>query len=406
MKKRFRKLCALTLIVAGMASGCVATRNAGASLDGLSAAHAADARALAEISADQLAERHAPAHTALALARADGAFGEVFEKMLRLKGFAIVPPDYGGSSLGVSYRLGALEGSGPAVGYAQISMSDGKIFSVSRMLGDAESPPAYTEPPVEPVPSRELEGRPLPESPAPVNPAPARAETPALKTKSAPAGTPATVRRYPVRKTATAAAVARRSGVNVDKFCRWNGVGKLATLPKGTLVYLSEPPAGTIVAGPDVPVPPKAAEVQQEERLAKKSVPAASTLPTKTQISPALTPPAVPVATAAPVAPMTQPLVTTTALPEAELPPISAPGFPWEIQKGMSLREQMEGWATVAGYHLIWESSNDYMMESRAMFHGTYIEAVRNFFAALAANGHALRVTVYEGNKTVVVSEH
>ena len=40
------------------------------------------------------------------------------------------------------------------------------------------------------------------------------------------------------------------------------------------------------------------------------------------------------------------------------------------------------------------------------MFHGTYIEAVRNFFAALAANGHALRVTVYEGNKTVVVSEH
>ena len=66
----------------------------------------------------------------------------------------------------------------------------------------------------------------------------------------------------------------------------------------------------------------------------------------------------------------------------------------------------MEGWATVAGYHLIWESPNDYMMESRAMFHGTYIEAVRNFFAALAANGHALRVTVYEGNKTVVISEH
>lgn len=403
MKKRFRKLCALTLIVAGMASGCVATRNAGASLDGLSAAHAADARALAEISADQLAERHAPAHTALALSRADGAFGEAFEKALRLKGFAIVPPDYGGSSLGVRYHLGALEGSGPAVGYAQISMSDGRVFSVSRMLGE-ETPPAYTEPPAKPAPSRELESRPLPESPAPVKPAPAKAEAPKQEDRPDSAVTPA-AKRYPVRKTATAAAVARRSGVNVDDFCKWNGVGRLATLPKGTLVYLSEPPAGTIVAGPDVPVPPKAAEVQRAEKAEDRRAPVvASTLPTKEQTTHALTPPAVSVAGAAPVVPAAQ--TVATALPEAELPPISAPGFPWEIQKGMSLREQMEGWATVAGYHLIWESSNDYMMESRAMFHGTYIEAVRNFFAALAANGHALRVTVYEGNKTVVVSEH
>ncbi len=298
MKKRFRKLCALTLIVAGMASGCVATRNAGASLDGLSAAHAADARALAEISADQLAERHAPAHTALALSRADGAFGEAFEKALRLKGFAIVPPDYGGSSLGVRYHLGALEGSGPAVGYAQISMSDGRVFSVSRMLGE-ESPPAYTEPPAKPAPSRELESRPLPESPAPVKPASVKAEAPKQEDSPAPSVTPA-AKRYPVRKTATAAAVARRSGVNVDDFCKWNGVGRLATLPKGMLVYLSEPPAGTIVAGPDVPVPPKAAEVQRAEKAEDRSAPVvASTLPTKEQTTHALTPPAVSVADSA-----------------------------------------------------------------------------------------------------------
>ena len=402
MKKRLKKLCAL-LLVAGVASGCVATRNSGASLDGLSAAHAADARALAEISAEQLAERHAPAHTALALARADGAFGEAFEKALRLKGFAIVPPDYGGSSLGVRYHLGALEGSGPAVGYAQISMSDGRVFSVSRMLGE-ETPPAYTEPPAKPAPSRELESRPLPESPAPVKPNPVKAEAQKQEVRPAPAVTPA-AKRYPVRKTATAAAVARRSGVNVDEFCKWNGVGKLATLPKGTLVYLSEPPAGTIVAGPDVPVPPKAAEVQRAEKTEDRSAPAvASSLPTRAQTTHALTPPTTPVAGAGPVVPAAQTVAAT--LPEADLPPISAPGFPWEIQKGSSLRGQMEGWATVAGYHLIWESPNDYMMESRAMFHGTYIEAVRNFFAALAANGHALRVTVYEGNKTVVVSEH
>ena len=87
MKKRLKKLCAL-LLVAGVASGCVATRNSGASLDGLSAAHAADARALAEISAEQLAERHAPAHTALALARADGAFREYRNGLLQYRYYA------------------------------------------------------------------------------------------------------------------------------------------------------------------------------------------------------------------------------------------------------------------------------------------------------------------------------
>lgn len=406
MKRGFKQLCALALVTGMAASGCTATQRSGESFDGLSATHAADARELAEVTADQLAARHAPAQTAVALSRTEGAFGDAFEKALRLKGFAIVPPNYGGTSLGVSYRLGALEGSGPALGYAQVAMSDGKIFSVSRMLGDVK-PPTYTEPPVKPAPSRELESRPLPE-PASLTTSAKAESRPSTPIKATPEKSGESVKRYPVRKTATAAVVARRSGVDVDDFCRWNGVGKLATLPGGTLVYLSEPPAGTIVTGPDVPVPPKAVEVQQAEMKAeKKSIPAvAATPPTKGQISPALTPPAMPVAEVVPVVPAVSPLATETRLPEAELPPISSPSFPWEIQKGVALQKQMEGWATVAGYHLVWESTNDYMMESRAMFHGTYIEAVKNFFAALAANGHALRVTVYEGNKTVVISEH
>ena len=398
MKKHI--ICAL--LTAGLASGCVAMQRSGtaASFDGLSAAHAADARALAEVAAEQLAERHAPAHTALALDRANGAFGESLEKALRLKGFAIVPQGYGGSSLGVSYRLGALEGSGPAVGFAQVTTTDGKVFAVSRLLDDAgqATAPTYTEPPAKTSPPRELESRPLPENPAP----------PVSRPTADPA--PAKVKRYPVRETATASVIARRSGVDVDDFCRWNGVGKRATLPKGTLVYLSEPPAGTIVAGPDVPVPSGVTREQDRKKPGETSV--ATAFPTKAQTSYALTPPApaahvAPVTPAAPVAPVTS--VTPVAAPvppEVDMPPVSSPSFPWEIQKGMALRSQMEGWATVAGYHLIWESPNDYMMESQAVFHGTYLDAVKKFFAALAANGHALRVTVYEGNRTVVVSDH
>lgn len=393
MKKHIRHVCALAL-TAGLASGCVAMQRSSpeASYDGLSAAHAADARALAEVAAEQLADRHAPAHTALTLTRTDGAFGDTLEKALRLKGFAIVPRGYGGSSVGVSYRLGALEGDSPAVGFAQVSTTDGKVFAVSRLLDESgpTAPATYTEPPAKTSPPRELESRPLPENSVPPVSRPAA---------------PANVKRYPVRETATASVIARRSGVDVDDFCRWNGVGKLATLPKGTLVYLSEPPAGSIVAGPDVPVPSGVREQELRNKTEAAAVPTA--FPTRAQTSHVLTPPTAPVTPADPVAPVTP--VTPVAAPvppETDVPPVSSPSFPWEIQKGTALRSQMEGWATVAGYHLIWESPNDYMMESRAVFHGTYLDAVKGFFAALAANGHALRVTVYEGNRTVVVSDH
>lgn len=78
----------------------------------------------------------------------------------------------------------------------------------------------------------------------------------------------------------------------------------------------------------------------------------------------------------------------------------------WEIQKGSMLRVQMEGWAAVAGYSLIWNAQNDYEMRSYATFSGEFIDAVKNFFAALQANGLALRVTIYQGNKVMEVSEH
>ena len=78
----------------------------------------------------------------------------------------------------------------------------------------------------------------------------------------------------------------------------------------------------------------------------------------------------------------------------------------WEIHKGEMLRGLMEGWAAIAGYSLIWNAQNDYEMRSSATFSGVFVDAVKNFFAALQANGLALRVTIYQGNQVMEVSEH
>lgn len=84
--------------------------------------------------------------------------------------------------------------------------------------------------------------------------------------------------------------------------------------------------------------------------------------------------------------------------------PASAPR--WEVDKGRMLREQMTDWAASANYNLIWNAQNDYELRGSATFQGEFIDAVKTLFAALQANGLALRVTIYQGNKVMEVSEH
>ncbi len=70
------------------------------------------------------------------------------------------------------------------------------------------------------------------------------------------------------------------------------------------------------------------------------------------------------------------------------------------------LREQMTDWAASANYNLIWNAQNDYELRGSATFQGEFIDAVKTLFAALQANGLALRVTIYQGNQVMEVSEH
>lgn len=412
MKKTARALIVCLLC----ASGCVMHKSGSGSFDALSEAYGADAQAFAAQTAEELSRRHAPAHTSVALDRAPGVFGDVLEQKLRADGFALAS-----SGLGVSYRLDTLEADGtPMLGYVQVACSDGQIFSFTREIFKGTEPPFST-----PVPEEHpLESRSLPER-APQAAAPDQAPAAAMTAKAAG------VRVYPVRKTATAAAVARRNGVSVKEFCRWNDVGPTATLAKGSPVYLSEPPAGIIPVASAVPSP---ADVPEDHPVTQGAtptpVPEPVSLPSRAQTSPALTlekpkanapVPYTPVAVSIPAAPAPQPTVTPIAEPPVAVPapaasssepltPVAATAIEavpvWEIHKGEMLRGLMEGWAAIAGYSLIWNAQNDYEMRSSATFSGVFVDAVKNFFAALQANGLALRVTIYQGNKVMEVSEH
>lgn len=398
------------------ASGCVMHKSGSSSFDGLSTNYAADAQAFATQTAEELSRRHAPAHTSVALDRAPGVFGDVLEQKLRADGFAL-----GSSGLGVSYRLDTLETDGtPMRGYVQVACSDGQMFSFTREVFKGTEPPL-----ADPLPEEHpLESRPLPER-APMATVPDQASAAAM-----PAATPS-VKVYPVRRTAAAAVVARRSGVPVKDFCRWNQVAPTTTLAKGSPVYLSEPPAGIIPVASSVPSPADVPEGQPApQAVTPAPMPDPVSLPSRAQISPTLTlgkpKPSEPVAYAPVAVNMPTAPSPETVTPVAEPPVVPAPSAPtvssealapvaataieavpvWEIHKGEMLRGLMEGWAAIAGYSLIWNAQNDYEMRSSATFSGVFVDAVKNFFAALQANGLALRVTIYQGNKVMEVSEH
>lgn len=421
--------------------GCMAAaKQETASFDALSERYASDAEALAVSAAREISDRHT-SYVPISVDAAPGAFGTALERELRNNGMTLV--DSGGVRL--SYKLDVTQQDGKPLGYAEISSSDGKLLCFTRNLGEMR----YTAAPSGGASSSSLvESRPLPDPAVST----AKAGSPIIgggkpvepeKAESAVPSEPVAVAESPVKTVAvtqsgTAAAVARRSGVPVDDFCRWNNVGPNAMLIEGYQVYLSEPPAGTIPVAAENPVP---AGVAAGTPGATLPVPASTTLPAHTSAKlslpsaapqktetisymPPVTPPSppAPVAEGPRVSPVSSPLPASTpsgdtaaavpaSLPaDAEIIPVSNPAGigvrSWEIVKGEMLKAQLERWATDAGYTLIWSAHNDYEMQSNSTFNGSFQAAVKAFFGALQSGGHALRVTIFEGNNVMEVSEH
>ena len=442
----------LTIALMGLLlPGCMAAaKQETASFDALSERYASDAEALAVSAAREISDRHT-SYVPISVDAAPGAFGTALERELRNNGMTLV--DSGGVRL--SYKLDVTQQDGKPLGYAEISSSDGKLLCFTRNLGEMR----YTAAPSGGASSSSLvESRPLPD--------PAVSTAEAGRLSSSPiigGGTPVEpekrdvaprepvavaaensvkAKTVTVTKPGTAAAVARRYGVPVRDFCRWNNVGAGAMLIEGYQVYLSEPPAGTIPVAAENPVPAGVAAGTPEATL-PAPVPASTTLPAHTSAKLSLpsaapqktetisyTPVAAPTPPAplAPVAkgpggvsPVPSPMSSTpsgdtaaavpASLPaDAEIVPISNPAGmgvrSWKIVKGEMLKAQLERWASDAGYTLIWSAHNDYEMQSDSTFTGPFKDAVKAFFGALQSNGHALRVTIFEGNNVMEVSEH
>lgn len=442
----------LTIALMGLLlPGCMAAaKQETASFDALSERYASDAEALAVSAAREISDRHT-SYVPISVDAAPGAFGTALERELRNNGMTLV--DSGGVRL--SYKLNVTQQDGKPLGYAEISSSDGKLLCFTRNLGEMR----YTAAPSGGASSSSLvESRPLPD--------PAVSTAEAGRLSSSPiigGGTPVEpekrdvaprepvavaaensvkAKTVTVTKPGTAAAVARRYGVPVRDFCRWNNVGAGAMLIEGYQVYLSEPPAGTIPVAAENPVPAGVAAGTPEATL-PAPVPASTTLPAHTSAKLSLpsaapqktetisyTPVAAPTPPAplAPVAkgpggvsPVPSPMSSTpsgdtaaavpASLPaDAEIVPISNPAGmgvrSWKIVKGEMLKAQLERWASDAGYTLIWSAHNDYEMQSDSTFTGPFKDAVKAFFGALQSNGHALRVTIFEGNNVMEVSEH
>ena len=76
----------------------------------------------------------------------------------------------------------------------------------------------------------------------------------------------------------------------------------------------------------------------------------------------------------------------------------------WQVRPGL-LREQLEGWAAAAGYQVVWKVSHDYHLQSFADFQGDLVDALSSLFTGLQQRGNTFQVTVYSGNRVILVSE-
>lgn len=398
-----RKVYAIILIV--FLSGCVVrSGGSGSSFDGLSSSYGGDAQVFADRTAQELGRRYTPAQNPLALHKAPGIFGDSLEQALRNRGFAVVSPDSGGASgLAVSYTVDTLEMDGvPAKGYVQITLADGRVFTFSRELEHGAVIPTNASPDVPmsmdentslPVPVQETE-LPVAQTSAP-NPTQPIAAVPVAPlpsdTKTAP---------HTVHSSATATKIAKRNKVSVANFCQWNEVTPTQVLPTGYRVHLQQPAqVSTAKTTPFVPI---------TQNVPVAPIVSSAATPTIAPVPPVVQSVSVPMpATVTPqsaLLPPVQDIKHSDAKEEIPVAPLPDPASTWTITPG-NLQAQVSAWSAQANYQLIWKTQNDFEMESHARFQGDFLDAIRQLFTGLQRSGHALRVTLYQANNVLEVSE-
>lgn len=347
--------------------------------DGMSQDYPDDGRALADQAADTLAQKFPPGGTTLALVQTDTYFGTDFESALRGRGFAVSAPATPESpGILVAYTLDIVQETTPSVCYLQVRTSDGVGFGTTRRLG-AKSTRQAPAPLDEPFHAQQSSPAAAPESYTLPDAAPQAPASSSGPTQPATGQAPALPPAAPAPELMPAVTPVLQQLPPVDT---------AKVTPPVLASSLEAAPATSPAVTPPAPV---AQGTQSQSPYLHKEAPAS--LPEQTPS------PAAQASAPSPSTPAPEPVPVPP-----ETPPPADPAETWGIEPG-SLLTQLEEWTSRARYKLIWKSKNDYEMSAASQFHCDFVNAVKQLFRGLHNNGHALRVTVYQGNHVLEVAE-
>ena len=203
--------------------------------------------------------------------------------------------------------------------------------------------------------------------------------------------------------TMTAGAAAAALGLDEVAFCRWNAVSPDSTLVRGRALRLAE--SGLEQARASVPEDGAgtSADSGQTRSPSASPAPAAGDCPGDGPAVPGtVSGPSASIAPSVLRAPAADRELSPARSAQAAPPPPQIMAFP--LEPG-TLIAQLSLWCDQAGYQLVWKACRDVEILSHVTYRGTFARSLSNVFRDLSAAGQAFRVTLYERNRVVEVTD-
>lgn len=77
----------------------------------------------------------------------------------------------------------------------------------------------------------------------------------------------------------------------------------------------------------------------------------------------------------------------------------------WTLAEGKTIQQNLKAWSekTEPKWNVVWNLDKDWVVPAPASFSGDFADATQAVIKTLASNGALIRVTVYDGNRTVLV---
>lgn len=74
----------------------------------------------------------------------------------------------------------------------------------------------------------------------------------------------------------------------------------------------------------------------------------------------------------------------------------------WLVFPG-SLHHELRRWTARSDYQLVWKSPKDYLLTTRAVVHGSFIQALKVLVRALQRAGSPVRAVLYRKNRVLII---